>query len=479
MKSRREPDLELPIAFVPCSNGEMPPPAPTERDRKAIELYVRIADENAKRMGLSRRDFVRSACGMATALGVMNLAYGCGSDESGTGGGYVLPPEAGVDPATCEKLTGDEFVFDVQVHHVDPNGKWRENAQIESALNFPYTSCGEADRIACLGVEHFLREVYVKSDTAVACLTGLPIAPEMDPLPLEQRIQTQAIVERLSGSQRLLLHANVLPERKNQAFDAMQAAVERYGKRIAAWKAYPSTGKWRFDDPAVGVPFIEKARALGVKIICAHRGIAGDDGSYGADSSPREMFKMAQAYPDIAFLAYHSGWESTVPEGPYDAANPRGIDRMVKAMEEFPATNVYAELGSTFRGLMTKPIELAHALGKLLKALGEDRVLWGTDCIWYGSPAEQLAAFRAFEIPQALQEAHGYPALTKELKRKVLGLNGAKVYGVDPAAVRCVIRDDDIAKLKTASLDAPPAPLRDYGPRTRRELMAMLRLGLG
>ena len=189
------------------------------------------------------------------------------------------------------------------------------------------------------------------------------------------------------------------------------------------------------------------------------------------------MFAVARAYPDMAFLVYHSGWEGDVKEGPYDAADPRGIDRMVKAMDDLPAENVYAELGSTFRGLMTKPDELAHALGKLLSALGEDRILWGTDCIWYGSPQEQIAAFRAFEIPEAMRAQYGYPALTREVKRKILGLNAARVYGVDPNAVRCAIHDDDVARIKSAMVEHDDhAPIRSYGPRTRRELLAMLRM---
>ncbi len=52
---------------------------------------------------------------------------------------------------------------------------------------------------------------------------------------------------------------------------------------------------------------------------------------------------------------------------------------------------------------------------------------------------EQIAAFRALTIPDVLQEQYGYPALTDELKAKILGLNAAKLYGVDPQAVRCTV----------------------------------------
>lgn len=65
---------------------------------------------------------------------------------------------------------------------------------------------------------------------------------------------------------------------------------------------------------------------------------------------------------------------------------------------------MYAELGVLWRELRARPEQAAHTLGKLLVHLGEDRILWGTDCIWFGSPQEQIEAFRAFEIPERMQD---------------------------------------------------------------------------
>ena len=55
------------------------------------------------------------------------------------------------------------------------------------------------------------------------------------------------------------------------------------------------------------------------------------------------------------------------------------------------------------------PDQAAHALGKLLRYVGEDNVLWGTDAIWYGSPQPQIMAFRAFQITEDLQAALRLP----------------------------------------------------------------------
>ncbi len=165
-------------------------------------------------------------------------------------------------------------------------------------------------------------------------------------------------------------------------------------------------------------------------------------------------------------------------EGAYNAKGG-GIDRLVKSLVEAdlpPGGNVYAELGSTWRLLMTRPVEAAHALGKLLKHCGEDNVLWGTDSLWFGTPQPQIEAFRAFEIPAELQEKHGYPALTSALKAKILGQNAARVYGVDPAATRCAIREDDLSKQKAENQERPEPRLAPVGPATRREFLAHFRL---
>jgi hypothetical protein len=118
-------------------------------------------------------------------------------------------------------------------------------------------------------------------------------------------------------------------------------------------------------------------------------------------------------------------------------------------------------------------------IGKLLLYLGEDRVLWGTDAVFTGSPQEQIVAFRTFEIPEAMQETYGYPALTDQVREKIFGANAARVYGVDPDALRCELDVDTIAQERSArAIDPREAPVpreRSYGPRTRREFLAFER----
>jgi hypothetical protein len=100
-------------------------------------------------------------------------------------------------------------------------------------------------------------------------------------------------------------------------------------------------------------------------------------------------------------------------------------------------------------------------------------VLWGTDSIWYGSPQDQLQAFRSFAIDERLAERHGYPRLTPELKAKVLGLSGAKVYRIDPVAALRRAATDPIGRRKLAEGGAPG--FATYGPRTVHEFAALQR----
>ena len=139
-----------------------------------------------------------------------------------------------------------------------------------------------------------------------------------------------------------------------------------------------------------------------------------------------------------------------------------------------PNGNVFAELGSTWRFVMRDPTTAAHLLGKLLQHVGENNVLWGTDSIWYGSPQDQIQAFRSFQIAEALVERHGYPVLTPELKAKVFGLNGARVYGVAVPAQRRKAESDPIGQKKTAYRGRAEPTFETFGPRTDREFEALL-----
>jgi uncharacterized protein len=484
-KSSRDLELTSPIPFHTGSNGEFVPRPPTARDQQAEELFRRYVDEHAPRMGTSRREFIRSACGTATALLVVKQVYGCGGGDSGGrsgaadgGVGATLDAGAMSDPdQACEQLAGPEFIFDVQTHHVNPEGPWRtSNAELAAFLGFlPQASCGQADSVDCYDRDHYIREMFINSDTSVAVLSALPAPDERQALLPEEADATRKIIEMMSGSRRLAIHGMVLPDLGQSQLDGMQRLAEEV--KINAWKVYTPVGGWFLDDEAVGVPFIEKASALGVNIICCHKGLPLP-GFLPQYADPRDVGVAAKMFPDMNFVIYHSGYEQSTVEGPYNPAAPAGIDRLIKSLEDNgigPNQNVYAELGSTWLSVMSDPIQASHVLGKLIKHVGEDRVVWGTDSIWYGSPQPQIDAFRSFQIASDIREANGYGELTAEVKAKIFGLSSAALYGIDPAATLCEIKDDQLALRRQEASERPLPRFYEYGPQSRREFFAFLR----
>src|SRR5262249_52007450 len=186
------------------------------------------------------------------------------------------------------------------------------------------------------------------------------------------------------------------------------------------WKTYTQwgvDGKGFFLSDAVGTRFIEKARSLGVKVICVHKGLPFGSQSYER-SQCSDIGVVAKRFPDVSFLVYHSGFVTGFPERASTGRGASdGIDTLIRSLVENgikPNSNVYAELGSTWRFLMRDPDGAAHALGKLVKYCGENNVLWGTDSIWYGSPQDQIQAFRTFQISPQLRAQHGYPEITPD-----------------------------------------------------------------
>ncbi len=455
--------MRLPLTFDPVSNGEYLPRPKSARDAKAERLAHRWVERGVRRTGVSRRDFLRTTCGTAACLAAIDAVSGTSA--------YGLTAESLFDPAAADAvLAGGEFIFDIQTHHVMPGKGWeKKNPWMSTFLRF-LPGSGRYDRYA------YVKEIFLDSDTTCAVLSAVPAVPEGQPLPDREAAATRELVDSLGKSPRLSVHALVAPN-----VEGWREGMERVAKefKIAAWKVYTlwgpkGEGYW-LDDEKLGIPMIEKARELGIKTVCTHKGIPLW-GTKGGFHLPRDVGAVAKRFPDVRFVVYHSGYDPAIQENAYDPEK-KGVDALLRTLDDHeiaPDSNVYAELGSTWWNLIKKPEQAGHVLGKLLKRVGENNVLWGTDSIWYGSPQPQIAAFRAFQISTDHREKHGYPELTKAMKAKVLGLNAAAVYGVDPKVARPAIERDAVEKLKHSY-----APRRDpsfavYGPRTRREFFELL-----
>ena len=472
----------LPIKVDSTSNGEFRPVPLTKDVARANSEAKRRIGENAKRVGLGRRAFLQSLCGAATTLLTLKDAFAA---VGNTGGVFNLPKESAFEPAAAaETLAGDEFIFDVQTHLVDPTGAWRRSAGkywAQAFANDPQGRCGEEDPVACFSADKYIKHVFMDSDTDMAVLSFVPELPENNPLSLEEADRVRVLVNQMGGADRLFLHAMVIPNAGPEVapLQLMKDAVDRYP--IKAWKCYTQWGPkgvgFELDSPDVGIPFIERARELGVRNICIHKGVF-------FSSFPKEFGRCADVgraaalYPDMNFIIYHSGYEVGKTEGPYDPANAtRGVDTLIKSVEANGVgrnANVYAELGTTWRYVMRDPTTAAHLLCKLLKHIGEDNVLWGTDALWYGSPQDQIQAFRSFQIAPALVEEYGYPELSPALKQKVFGLNGARVYGIDVPEHRRRAKTDPIGTRKQAYQETRDPTFETYGPKTDGEFEALI-----
>lgn len=477
----------LPIKLDSTSNGEFAPVPLDASLRRANRLAHERAAAAAHRIGMERRKFLVSSCGAAATLLAFNAAHAAAGRS---GGFFELSADAAYEPQLAQAELGkSEFIFDVQGHFVNPTGAWLKDvpAGAKPLSNFEKAQCalsdapGERAYLQCLGPDEFIKDVFLDSDTDIMVLSFVPSTREGEPLTIEEAAATRAIVDKMEGSKRLLLHGRVNPNQPGDIEDMER--LKSFG--VSAFKTYTQWGPdgdgfWLTDD--VGIAFIEKARNLGIRNIAIHKGLPFGPRSY-EHSTCRDIGPIARQFPEMNFLIYHSGYVADRPEGPYDPDRTDGVDALVTSLRDNgvpPNSNVYAELGSTWRFVsMRDPTTAAHVLGKLFRYVGEDNVLWGTDSIWYGSPQDQIQAFRTFQISEALQEKHGYPRLTPELRAKVFGLNAAKPYKLPVKELERYTARDRIATEKAAYAERPNPSFATYGPRTRREFVNFLRASGG
>ena len=464
---------EVPLPTRLVSNEEFPPLPQTAAQRAVEDRILAAAGRLAPRLGQSRRDFLRTSGGVATSLLAMNAVFGRFFD--------VLPVEA-ADPAAFQERTGAPFfIFDVQVHYVgagyDPGDaeSLRKGAVSKQGLlglrrqarRLNPKLASDQGTLADLSWENFVKEVFLDSETAIGLISTPPGPyPQEAVVPPKEMTHIRDEINRITQSRRMLAHGLITPQLGQADLDFMdlQAAT----LKVDAWKGYtgaPPKGfdrGWFVDDEKLAYPMLERARKLGVRRVCLHKGLPlGPVADY---NHPRDLIKAAQDFPDIDFLAYHSGLLGVT--APKPSGEVPWTTEFCQMKKKAPGLkNIYMELGSTFGQLVTTdPTACAHLLGQLVDAFGADHVLWGTDSIWYGTPQWQIEAFRRFEIPAVLVERHGYAPLTRTVKEQIFGLNAARVFGVDVNAKRNEIPKDYLSRMKMAYLEDGAAPShRWYG----------------
>jgi predicted TIM-barrel fold metal-dependent hydrolase len=476
----RDDSATVPFPMAPVSNGEWCPKPATPRQRLAERLVAEQTAATARRVGLTRGEFLRTAAGTATAFMVLNQLHGAES----WGSNAALP----VRKVHCEDVAAGRelldrkmFVMDVQTHHLDL--ELARATEICNALDFRGLAAGlgakpsDVDCPERLGQLNFVKEVLVDSQTSVAVLSGVPNGVILGP---DLMFRTRDLVNELAQSERAIMQAMIDPKRPPgtpTSIETLERQVNELGAR--ALKVYTYNGNWRLDDETVAYPMLEEVSRLGLGLVNVHKGLATLFGQNPEYVRATDFPKVVADWPQLRFCAYHAGYflSGEHPEG------KAGISELIEVVEGMPHKHrkrVYAEIGSTFVTalLLDGPEGAAHLMGQLLKTFGSKRILWGTDSMWWGSPQFAIDAFKNLQIPESMQEEFGYPPLTEKRKQHILGLNAAALYGVKPREPRCSIAPDRIEQMQTALGGfREDRSLRTYGPRTRREFLALQRLG--
>lgn len=467
-----------PVPTQIVSNEEFPP-LPQTRDQAWVEHAAADLNERAaKRLGVTRRNFLKTSGSMAAAFLAMNSVFGRFFD--------ILEIELFEPMAFAEQQGAPFFIFDVQTHYVsaayDPmdtesrrKGAVTRDALLglrrrarESGLNPQLT--GDRGTLDDLSWQNFVKEVFLDSETSIGLISTPPGPyPQEAVVPPKEMAHIRDEINRLAGSQRMLAHGIATPQlgKADQDFMALQAEQ----LKIDAWKCYTGSCPkgfehgWWMDDEKIAYPMLEQARKLNVKRVCVHKGLPlGPVPEY---NHPKDLIKAAKDFPDIDYLVYHSGLKSAGSDEIFSKSGeiPWTTEFCRMKQAEPAIKNIYMELGSTFGQLVTThPLVCAHLLGQLIHTFGVDHVLWGTDSIWYGTPQWQIEAFRRFQIPDHLIEKHQYQSLTREVKARIFGLNAARVFGIDVVATRNAVPKDYIGRLRMSYLEAGPEPShRLYG----------------
>lgn len=224
-----------------------------------------------------------------------------------------------------------------------------------------------------------------------------------------------------------------------RAKDEIDEIWEKHGP--VGLKFYPHewdvhTGKlsgFRFDDEKTVFPIIEHAVKRGIKVIGIHKAMGALISLYGV----ADLERAALAFPEMHFEIVHAGFSF-----------------MEDTLRIASLPNIYLNLENTSGLALAAPERFAHVMGQFLfssldSPVADDRIIWATGCALI-HPQMALDAFWNFEMPERLQEAYGYPPLTREVKRKILGENWAHMAGIDLARTVADIPLDETRRRQLA-----------------------------
>ena len=444
-------------------------PSPQSREQKEVEARLAaMADDLGAKQGMTRRRFFQTAAGMAASFVAMNQVYGplfaASEAEAAT-------PELAQERA---EALAPQFVMDTHTHFLRDDTRLNGFVAMREAVGKAGWNKAIGDKpqtIDDLKFDNYFKEIYLDSDTKVALLTNAPSeVPEDWFLSQDQVFATRERVNKQAGTRRMLAHFTITPGWDGW-LEAIDRAIEVY--KPDSWKGYTigdnthkdrSRHPWRLDDEKLVYPAYEKFVKSGIKNVCIHKGLFAPSVERQfpnlrpyVDAS--DVGKAAKDFPQLNFIIYHSAYRH-VGGSPAEAMKEweeTGRISWVSDLAEIPAklgvSNVYGDLGQLFAfSTVVQPRLAAALMGTLVKGLGADHVIWGTDAVWTGSPQWQIEGLRRLEIPDDMQQKYGFAPLGPAdgpVKTAIFGGNAARLYGYQKHAA---LATDRFAEIKAEYL---------------------------
>ena len=428
-------------------------PMPQTRQQAEVEAKLKaMGDELGRKQGMGRRAFFKTTAGMAAAFVAMNEVYGHLFDVSRA---EAQTPEMAKERAAA---LSKQFVMDMHTHFLRDDTRIMTFVRQREAVGkagWNPALAGKPQTIEELKFANYYKEIFLDSDTKVAMISGAPSDVPLDWfLTNEMKAEARAKVNKEAGSRRMMSHAIFTPGQPGWMEAVDRAIVELKPDSFKGYTIGDNTNKnlskypWRLDDEKMVYPFYEKMQKAGLVNICIHKGLFPPSVEKQfphllAHSDVRDVGKAAKDWPKLNFIIYHSAYRFPGGGTPADAwaqFEQTGRIEWVTDLAEIPAkfgvTNVYGDLGQIFaQSTVAHPRVSAAMMGTLVKGLGADHVVWGTDAIWTGSPQWQIEALRRLEIPEDLQQKYGFKPLGPAdgpVKRMILGETNAKLYKYTP-----------------------------------------------
>jgi len=194
-----------PIPVQSVTSDEFMPAPQTARQREFEARVKEMGTHMARHLGMSRRRFFQTAAGMASAFLAMNDTYG---PIFGVSSAEAATPEKADERA---KGLSQQFIMDMHTHFLRPGTKIMTFVHQRNAVGKAGWNAALAEKeqtIEDLMFQNYIKEIYLDSDTKVACISGAPSEKLEDWfLTNKMKADARANVNAIAGTRRMMSHA--------------------------------------------------------------------------------------------------------------------------------------------------------------------------------------------------------------------------------------------------------------------------------